>query len=39
VGAIICEYDTPARSNCDPVVPAGWTVQKHRYLEVALPRG
>ena len=39
VGAIICEYDTPARSNCDPVVPSGWTVQKHRYLEVALPRG
>jgi hypothetical protein len=37
VGAIICEFDTPGRSDCDSVVPSDWTVQKHRYLEVALP--
>jgi hypothetical protein len=37
VDAIVCEYDLPGRSNCDPVVPSGWIVQKHQNLEVALP--
>jgi hypothetical protein len=35
VDAIICEL--PGPPDCASVVPAGWVIQKHPYLDVALP--